>query len=462
MKLSVITDKGERLSAEELQKEMDCFGRRMPGRSLTFLLCSNTLGSLIGYLGALEFGIVPIMLDAFKDADSLRMLLRVYRPNYVWAPAILNFAGFTDCVYEAYGYKLFKYSEEPACLHKDLGLLLTTSGSTGSPKLVRLSYENVWTNADSIVKYLDIDENERPITSLPMHYSYGLSVINSHCRKGSTLLLTDKAVIQKEFWQFCKEHKATSISGVPYTYEMLKRLNVFSMDLPDLKTMTQAGGKLNASLAKEYVEKTSGAGKRFYIMYGQTEATARMSYLPVNAAKEKYASIGVAIPGGKFAIMDANEKEIMDPDVDGELIYYGANVSLGYAESREDLGKGDENYGCLHTGDVAHRDRDGYYYITGRMKRFLKLFGNRVNLDAVEQILKADFLDVACVGVDDKMSVFITDVAKKDAVKRLLVQKTGINPRAFDVRVIGKIPTKASGKLDYQTLQTALSLEMGK
>ena len=197
---------------------------------------------------------------------------------------------------------LYKGDSEDANLYKDLGLLLTTSGSTGSPKLVRLSYENVKANAESIAEYLSIDENERPITSLPMYYSYGISVINSHYIKDATLLLTDHPVIQKLFWMFAQDEKATSIAGVPFTYEMLRRLRIFKMDLPYLKTMTQAGGKLNAKLAKEYIENAQATGKRFFVMYGQTEATARMSYLPLDKALEKYASIGIAIPGGRFAI----------------------------------------------------------------------------------------------------------------------------------------------------------------
>lgn len=458
MGLNVITDRGEALSYEELRAKMRAFAQHVPERSLLFLMCNNEIGSLIGYLSSLEYKIVPVMIDATKDEGLVKHLFDVYHPNYIWMPKsraqILDTNSSPE--YEAFNYALYKYCEDDARLNNNLALLLTTSGSTGSPKLVRLSYENVWANADSIAEYLNINEEERPITSLPMYYSYGLSVINSHYRRNATLLLTDKPVIQKEFWAFCKEKKATSISGVPFTYEMLRRLRIFKMDLPYLKTMTQAGGKLNAKLALEYIENSEAAGKRFIVMYGQTEATARMSYLPLDKAKEKYASIGIAIPGGRFAIMDSQNREINVPDVDGELIYYGKNVSMGYAESRDDLQKGDENKGCLHTGDVAQRDSEGFYYITGRLKRFLKIYGNRVNLDATEQILKAVTLDVACVGVDDKLTAFITDGTKTDEIKQLLMQKTGINARAFEIRVIAEIPSKSSGKIDYQALQAAL------
>ncbi len=289
-----------------------------------------------------------------------------------------------------------------------------------------------------------------------MYYSYGLSVINSHLLKGATILLTDKSVMQKEFWTFFKEQKATSIAGVPYTYEMLRRLRFFNMELPCLKTMTQAGGKLNAKIAQEYIANAGETGRRFFVMYGQTEATARMSYLPFDHALDKYASIGIAIPGGKLSLRDANDMEITEAGVDGELVYEGPNVCMGYAECRADLAKGDENHGVLHTGDIARKDADGYFYITGRMKRFVKVWGNRCNLDATEQLVKDIVTDCACVGVDDKITVFVTQTGVEQNVKNYLVEKMRLNVRAFDVRLIDEIPKKDSGKIDYQALQKLL------
>ena len=278
-----------------------------------------------------------------------------------------------------------------------------------------------------------------------MYYSYGLSVINSHLSKGATILLTDKTYAQREFWNFLREQQATSMSGVPYTWEMLRRLRFFRMDLPSVKTMTQAGGKLNAEIAKEYIYNAAASGKRFIVMYGQTEATARMSYLPWSAAQEKYASIGIAIPGGEFSLAE-----------DGELIYCGPNVSMGYAECAEDLSKGDENHGLLHTGDMARVDVDGFYYITGRKKRFVKIWGNRCNLDAVEQIVKQITSSCAVAGVDDQITVFVTQERLEKDVKDLLASKTGLNSKAFAVRVIDAIPVKDSGKLDYQAMQALI------
>ena len=412
--LAIISDLGEGLTYAELNGRVQAIARTLQKGVLQFCLCENNLESLIFYLACLEANAPVVMLDAKKDAELLDHLRDIYKP------------GETIC-------------------HEDLAVCLTTSGSTGSPKLVRLTLDNLRSNALSIAEYLHIDENERAITMLPMYYSYGLSIINSHLIKGATLLLTDKTYAQREFWTFLKEQQATSMAGVPYTWEILKRLRFFRMDLPSVKTMTQAGGKLNPDIALEYIQNAKNAGKRFFVMYGQTEATARMSYLPWERAEEKYASIGIAIPEGRFELAE-----------DGELIYYGPNVSMGYAECAEDLKKGDENHGVLHTGDLARVDEDGFYYITGRKKRFVKIWGNRCNLDAIEQLVKPITANCAVVGVDDKITIFVTEEGLDTQIINHLAEKTGLNNRAFEVRIVDAIPTSVSGKLDYQLMQTWL------
>ncbi len=441
---------------EHIANTVTNIGKITAQRSLLFCLCRNTVGSLVGYVAFLENGVVPVMLDATKDKVLFERLLQVYSPNYLWMPKEDWSKGLGDILYEIYDYCLVQYSTEEISLDDNLALLLTTSGSTGSPKLVRLSYNNIRSNAESIAQYLKITDQERPITSLPMYYSYGLSVINSHLIKGATILLTDKSVLQKEFWEFAKEQKATSIAGVPYTYEILRRLRVMKMDLPHLKTFTQAGGKLNPKFIGEYVTQAKEVGKEFIVMYGQTEATARMSYLPFEKAEEKCSSIGIAIPSGEFYLIDVDGNRITEADVDGELVYHGANVSMGYAELLEDLALGDENRGVLKTGDIARRDSDGFYYITGRLKRFVKIYGNRVNLDAAEQLVKEITTSCACVGVDDKLTVFTTEEGKEKEIRDLLSEKTGLNNRAFSVVVIDIIPKNASGKVQYAELSKLL------
>jgi len=450
---AVISDLGEIISYADIQFFSDRLRQNIQKRSLVFSLCDNTSGSLCGYYSFIINRIVPLMLDASIDKELLNNLIKIYKPNYLWlSNSLLYLFSDYDVKFTEFKYSLIQLNEKIVELDEQLALLLTTSGSTGSPKLVRLSYENIKSNAESIAEYLRLSESERPITSLPMHYSYGLSVINSHLISGATILLTDKSIAQKEFWTLAREQKATSMAGVPYTYEMLKRLRFFKMSLSDMKVLTQAGGKLSSDLVQEYVENAKLTDKKFVVMYGQTEATARMSYLPFEYAADKSRSIGIAIPGGTFKLMDEENNEIVESYIDGELVYLGENVSLGYAECKEDLLKGDENKGILYTGDIAHRDEDGFYYITGRKKRFIKIYGNRVNLDASEQIIKEITSSCACVGVDDKMVIYITDSTKSELCRTLLSQKTGLNSRAFEVKIISEIPKNSSGKVLYANL----------
>ena len=452
--IAVETEQGKKLTYAQLKQDVDRIAEVMAPRKFTFCLCDNTLGSLVGYVAFMIHHVPTVLLDASKDAGIIKGLIEHYHPQYIWTlTKRVDSLGIGNSVLTYEDYTLLHTGEQIYEIHPDVLLCLTTSGTTGSPKLVKLTEENLRSNAESIAEYLHITDKERAITSLPMYYSFGMSVINSHLIKGATLLLTDKAVIQREFLNFLKDGKATSIAGVPYTYEMLRRLRFLKMDLPQLKTMIQAGGKLNANIVKEYVEAAQANGKEFIVMYGQTEAAPRMSYLPFDKALDKYASIGIAIPGGKLSVRDVNDQEIMAPDTDGELIYEGPNVCMGYAECIEDLSKGDENHGVLHTGDVARFDSDGYFYITGRMKRFVKVWGNRCNLDATEQLVKTITTSCACVGVDDKITVFVTQDGLEDRIKSYLVDKTGLNIRAFDVKVVDVIPTLSSGKLDYQTMQ---------
>ena len=386
-------------------------------------------------------------------------LLAIYQPSYIYIPADMKEKyGTFECIHEQYNYCLLKtnYGVKHN-LYSELGLLLTTSGSTGSPKFVRQSYKNIQSNAESIAQYLELDETERPITTLPMNYTYGLSIINSHLLVGAAILMTDKSLMEKGFWEFFRKEQATSFGGVPYTYEMLKKLRFFRMDLPSLRTMTQAGGKLSPDLHKEFAEYAKEQKKHFVVMYGQTEATARMAYLPYEKSLEKYGSMGIAIPGGKFTLADVNGKPITDSEVTGELIYEGPNVTLGYAEQIADLEKGDERQGRLITGDMAKMDQDGYFYIVGRKKRFLKIYGNRVNLDETEQILKTRFedYDFACAGKDDQLYVFVTSDIEQEqaAVKKYLSEKTGLNHKAFTIQFIEKIPKNEAGKTLYAKLE---------
>ena len=452
---ALIDEFGNQMTYDVLNSEAYTLAEKIGRRCLVFSLCRNEIGSVLGYTAFINNGIVPVLLNSHLEEELLNNLMKTYEPVYLWVPKD-QVGQFHDmnAEYEAYNYVLLKTGyEKEYQLYSELALLLTTSGSTGSPKFVRQSYANVLDNAQSIVKYLELDATERPITTLPMNYTYGLSIINSHLLVGATILVTDKGLMQKEFWSFFKEQEATSFGGVPYTYEMLDRLRFYRMKLPSLRTMTQAGGKILPELHEKFAKYAEEQGKKFVVMYGQCEATARMGYLPPEKAVEKKGSMGIVIPGGKFRLIGADGSEITEPYTTGELVYEGKNVTLGYAECGENLALGDERHGVLETGDMAQFDEEGYYYIVGRKKRFLKIYGNRVNLDEVDRLIKGAFgIEAASTGVDDHMYIFVTDDKYAESVRDFVIAKTKLNPAAFKVFVIDEIPKNDSGKTLYKEL----------
>lgn len=453
---ALITDGGQVYTYGALTAAARRLGGRMGGRSLVFCLCGNTPGSVLGYLACSAAGAVPLLLSGTLEEELLRNLEARYRPGRLWLPAGRRTL-FPDAAVlaEEEGYVLLDTGRPPCPMHPDLALLLTTSGSTGSPKLVRQSRKNIRSNAAAIAEYLELTEDERPITTLPMHYTYGLSVLHSHFLAGAAVLLTEKSVVQQEFWDFFGAGHATSLAGVPATYDLLKRAGLFERDLPSLRSMTQAGGRLPVEMHRRCAQFAWDTGRRFYAMYGQTEATARMAYLPWTLSLTKCGSIGVPIPGGSFTLVDDRGGEITGPGVSGELVYRGDNVTLGYAETPEDLARGDDRRGVLRTGDLARRDEDGCYYITGRRNRFLKLSGSRVNLDECEQMGKdaCPDGDCACCGTDDHLRVFVTGEADTEALRRLLCGRLGVRPAVLTVQKIAEIPRNSAGKVLYPKLE---------
>jgi acyl-CoA synthetase (AMP-forming)/AMP-acid ligase II len=455
-RIALEDESGGRMTYAQLHTEAGALAETIGHRCLVFCLCRNSIGSVVGYTAFLNHGIVPVMLNHHLDRELTEGLMEAYRPEYLWVPEeqAEQFPGMAP-VAAAYGYTLLRTDfPKRYPMYEELALLVTTSGSTGSPKLVRQSYTNILENARSIAEYLQLDETERPITTLPMNYVYGLSILHSHFLAGATLLLTDRGLMQKEFWSFFREAGATSFGGVPYTYEMLDKLRFYRMNLPTLRTVTQAGGKITPELHGKFAAWAAETGRHFVVMYGAAEATSRMGWLPPEKAVEKKGSMGIPIPGGKFTLVGAEGETITEPMTTGELIYEGKNVTLGYAERGEDLILGDERHGRLETGDMAQFDAEGYYYIVGRKKRFLKIYGNRVNLDEIDRMIKEAFgIEAASTGTDDHLTVFVTEAEKAEPVREFLISKTRLNPAAFRVKTLEAIPKNDAGKTLYSELK---------
>lgn len=427
----------------------------MSEKGLVFLFCKNTQEILISYIALLKSGNACVLLDSKLNEDLKDNLIKTYKPDLILSSDLKPFNNYYKKI-AIEGVSIFSIegSVVNSCIHKNIAVLLSTSGTTGSPKLVKLSYRNIQSNAESIAEYLDITENERPITSLPMSYSYGLSVINSHLLKGATIVLTNESIVLRNFWNTFNRYECTSFAGVPYSYQLLQKTNFEKMNLPTLRTLTQAGGNLSERFQIYFAEYSKHRDVRFFVMYGQTEATARISYIPYEQLNNKFGSIGIAIPNGKLNLY-SNNQIITEPGKEGELVYSGENVMLGYALNRASLSIGDEQNGILHTGDLGSIDADGYFYITGRTKRFIKIFGLRLNLDETERMLENHLnRPVACIGDDDHLKVFILPGNKnlEVEVRKKINELYKLHNSVIKVFTVQSIPVTASGKRDYKKM----------
>ncbi|QIR13951.1 AMP-binding protein [Shewanella aestuarii] len=347
-----------------------------------------------------------------------------------------------------------KLTDRPIDTRSDLAILLSTSGSTGAAKSIMLSENNLFSNAQSICQYLPMTNTDTGIASLPLSYSYGLSLLNTHLVIGACFVLTTESLISKTFWQLMSQHKVTSLAGVPFSYQMLKRLRIDTMDLPALKYLTQAGGKLSADLVMHFHHITQSSGRAFYVMYGQTEASARIAYLPPQYLPEHSDCIGIAIPNGKLILRDINTDEaITAPDVEGQLCYQGPNVMLGYASSPSDLSS-QQVITELKTGDIAEITSKGLIKITGRLNRILKIQGKRFSLDHLEQVLlQYTGQHCYCFGEDDQLMVAIPHHLAIETIKQFFSQQYKLHPSLFSIIQLDTIPRLSNGKPDYRKLK---------
>ncbi|WP_165988611.1 AMP-binding protein [Streptomyces sp. YIM 98790] len=446
---ALVTGDGRTLSYRQLAARVEAVARRLgPQRRLLLLPGANDPGALTVYLAALAAG-HPVLLVPGGTSGAVRALADAYDPDIVVHPPAAGGDGAWEIE------ELRPVSAHS--LHPELALLLSTSGTTGSPKLVRLSRENLQSNAEAIAGYLGIRDTDRAATTLPMHYCYGLSVLHSHLLRGAALVLTSLSVADRCFWDLCREQRVTTFAGVPYTFELLDRAGFPGMELPHLRYLTQAGGRMAPERVAAYADLGRRRGWDLYVMYGQTEATARMAYLPPDLAAEHPETIGIPVPGGSFRIEPVAGEE---PGT-GELVFSGPNVMLGYAERPADLALG-RTVHELRTGDLARRTADGLYQVVGRRARFAKIFGLRIDPGRIETALAARGITAHCTGTEDALVVAVTTdtgtgtdtgaAPDTDRIRRLAAAEAGLPARVVRVLALPGIPRLASGKPDYRAL----------
>ncbi|AEP30481.1 AMP-binding protein [Brumicola nitratireducens] len=459
------------------------------GKNLLAIVAKNNISTMINYLAALQLKQAIIFLTNTDDkATEKSDLLTQFKPELILQneqiiPSFVN-----------------SELEQPS-IRDDVAVLLSTSGSTGESKQVVLSYDNLIANCQSICAYLPVQASDVTITTLPFLYSYGLSVINTHLACGASIVLTELSIMQREFWDCFERHQVTSFAGVPHSYDMLIRLKFTHKNMPHLRYFTQAGGKLSESNIVTLAEFAKRNNIEFYVMYGQTEATARMSFVSPNKLLQKPNTIGQAIPDCHLMLIDELGNEITHSQQQGQLVFQGRNVMLAYAEQRSEL-VNFEPIVALATGDIGYKDDDGDFFITGRIKRIVKLFGERVSLDQLEELVQRSIQKVtsvtqttllenissdqekpvnndgklypavskvAVIGNDKKIIIVLELDAIADSSENLNVQSaitklqqdlkkslqstTGIHPSALKVISIGSIPLSINGKTDYRSLK---------
>lgn len=421
---------GHVLSYGDLAARVDELAARLGGtRALAALEAQPGVDFVVSYLACLKAGHAVALLPP-GDAAAADIFQRDFTPEIS-----LGLAGGA--------WRMARRSASGrAPIHPDLAVMLATSGSEGRPRWVRLSRANIDANAASIAEYLGLTAQDRAAQTLPFHYSYGLSVLNSHLAAGGSLAFCGASVIEAGFIEAAAQHGCTGLAGLPYTFELLERISFRTRMWPELRYMTSAGGRLPSQLVRLYAEAMAAHGGKFFAMYGQTEATARMAYLPPEDAARHPDCIGIAIPGGRFRI-DAR------PGEEGELFYRGPNVMMGYATVRADLARGAE-LDELATGDIATMTEAGLIRLVGRARRFSKIAGLRIGHESIEWALRARGIACAVTGNDEVITVH-TEPTPED-VGRRAAEAAAIPERYIRVTQHAALPRLASGKIDYRAL----------
>lgn len=435
---ALITDRQVMTYRQLADRVADAGDRLGGGRQLVLLSATKSLPALVNYLGALHAGHVPLMIPPGAPA---REVVECFRPTVAVGPDT--------------GWKPQRLQSRAVPLHPELALLMSTSGSTGSPKLVRLSAENLMSNAAAITDYLGIEATDRAPTTLPPSYCYGLSVINSHLFAGASLLVTDQSVTDEGFWELMRRHQGTSLAGVPYTFELLERIGFADRSLPSLRYLTQAGGRMDSDRVRRFARLGGDRGWELFVMYGQTEATARMAYLPPELALTRPTCVGRAIPGGRFRLIGSEEIEESGQSADwgiGELVYGGPNVMLGYATELADLARG-RDVEELRTGDLARIDSAGLIEIVGRLGRTAKVQGLRIDLGRLENRLESEGFGVHAVQAGTHLGlVGAYEGHREPTLVSLAGEFTGLARSSVLCRRVDQVPRLSSGKPDYRAL----------
>lgn len=450
--IAIIDDKDHCITYEELGKRAEDLHNLISPRNIVLILCDYHIETVSFYYCMMKNHVVPILVDKHLDKGLLFSLVDKFKPSYIWVETTKKREIFEDfnTVAQAGEYSIAETLYPQVELPEELALLLSTSGSTGSPKLVRLSYSNLYSNSKMLIETFQLKKDDRAITTLPMNYCYGLSVIHMHWLVGGIVLITDHSLLSAEFWDFLQRHKATNFAGVPFTFDILNKMNFLSKDFPSLRFITEGGGKLDINNQRLFGENLLKKNIRFYICYGQTETTSAVTAVFPNKILEKPGSIGLPLKGMSMTIGGEESS--------GELLVSGDSVFMGYAMNQKECMRKENRNEKLHTGDLAYIDEEGYIFLKGRISRYIKILGRRISLDEVEGLLYEKFKEIefACCGEEDLLIIYYNGFDLTQELKDFCRERLGIHKKTISIRNIECIPRNKSGKIIYSDLHNGL------
>lgn len=430
---------GRTITYGELTRRADQFAQGLgDGKKLVAVAAERCEHAIIAYLGALRGGHAVAMLPPCQN-EQIDAFVERFAPDFVYRR-----------VDGRWRLQAVEGSAQTP-IHKDLSLLLGTSGTTGESRYVRLAAQALDANAGSIAAYQKLVPADRAALILPIHYSYGLSVLNSHFSVGGSIYVPAAGAGDAELATEIADAGCTNLAGVPYSYELMERAGLLSRPLRGLRFMSVAGGRLAPRLTEAFRRKLTDQGSALFVMYGQTEATARISYVPPEKLDDKADSIGIAIPGGSLRLVDDEGRTVVSANVQGDLCYRGPNVMMGYAADRADLTLG-HAVEELRTGDIATRDVDGFYRIVGRAKRISKIGGRRIDHAAVEAELARQGIDAAVAGDDTRLVAAYRSNQSEQAVIASVMRCTALPAIAIAPVKLAEFPRLSMGKIDFRRI----------
>lgn len=423
--------------------------------------CSLSPSSCIAYLGAIYAGLVAVPVEDRALAASGDVLIREASARAVWTEKDLPLKGLSEnSIAHFYGYLADRTSETispAACTENDLAALVATSGSTGIPRFVMVSHQNLMANTEAILRSQHLTDDERAMLILPLNYCFGASVLHTHLYQGGGVVFDRRFMFPDKVLRAIDKHGCTTFAGVPTVYNiLLHRSNIRSIPMPSLRRFLQAGGALAPERIREMQAAVPTA--KFYVMYGQTEATARISCLSPERLDEKLGSVGRPLDNLMVRIVDENGRDFLKGEV-GEILVKGPSVSSGYLNDPEESRRVFRD-GWLRTGDLGHLDEDGYIWIHGRKGAFLKMRGVRVSFAEVEATVGAMPGIYECAAsavpheeVGEALVLWVVPDQGAQNIAEQVRRSLPVHWNCESIKIVSEIPKTPHGKISLSSLR---------